>query len=110
MTHSLAVLLFIVAQNKSNSLDTGEVNTLSSSHTSWVILDQSTLIHHDSALILDWLNWFTIQRGSNASDQSRVMREAELICTSAKGDIAWVTQALHHPVCDFPGEKLPCSH
>lgn len=41
------------------------------------------LIHHDSALILDWLNWFTIQWGSNASDQSRVMREAELICTSA---------------------------
>lgn len=34
MTHDLALLLFIVAQNKSNSLEIGEVNTLSSSHTS----------------------------------------------------------------------------
>lgn len=34
MTHGLALLLFIVAQNKSNSLEIGEVNTLLSSHAS----------------------------------------------------------------------------
>lgn len=66
MTHDLALLLFIVAQNKSNSLEIGEVNTLSSSHTSWAILDQPTLVWHDSALILDRINWFTTQCGFSA--------------------------------------------
>lgn len=67
MTHGLALLLFIVAQNKSNSLEIGEVNTLSSSHASWAILDQPTLVWHDSALILYWINWFTTQCSSDAS-------------------------------------------
>lgn len=41
---SSAQLLFIVAPNKSNSLETGEFHTLLSSHTSWATLFQPTLV------------------------------------------------------------------